>query len=678
MPWAISIREPTAGKEIAHPQAFNRILSVAEMDAAALTPGSVRNGLKLWLPMTNVDDVYDRSGNGNDGTATDLDPGGSGPPITRELTLPPGFVRVPAGTTTVTQHVIARFADGVTYPGAQLRGYGPASVIRGNSSTSALPTTPIDQRSVVMTEDFGYGIAQWQSDTETTRKAVLQATVRDLTIAGHDETGTGYSAGGLVNNNPNLWNKIKGKITNATTTSPIRITSPFYSLPTGATLTISGLDSLNNDGVDGSRTVTRLTGTITSTSGGNPVVVTAPGHNLTDQTSVLISNVTGNEIANGIHVITYIDANSFSIPVDGMGTGSMGGNWDSLDIFSINVNYTTGSYTPGTGSWKSTYWGDKYHGLLMRSSGLLVQNVNFFYFPGTALVVKKGGAGGQTGPKLMFDREKARIWDCKVNRAYSGFWIDDIDSVVGRLEGSDLRDYGIKFGRTIEEGGGGGSTQIDGALHFYGVGQGGTDEPAVWFPDGAGGCWGGPIYAENAPVGVLVESSNNQLGPIHSHSCSLANLRIKNADYNRFSHFDIRANVLGALLENAQYTSLVNGTFAVETNATGIRLASGNAGVRLFVDGVVFNAFGKSNTVAIDADVTLNDTTIIATFLGGDETGTGNVGIDLVDGMTSRIGFNNYIRITTRNWDESDTDIDLPAMWDSSNTIIVNGTAKTP
>jgi hypothetical protein len=47
----------------------------------------------------------------------------------------------------------------------------------------------------------------------------------------------------------------------------------------------------------------------------------------------------------------------------------------------------------------------------------------------------------------------------------------DTDAAVGKLEGFDLRDYCIKF--TMP------GAQIDGSLHFYGVGLDGVDQPAV-------------------------------------------------------------------------------------------------------------------------------------------------------------------------------------------------------
>jgi hypothetical protein len=668
--------------KIAHVQVFNRVLTPAETDRALLTPGSVTEGLRLWLPMTNELDIYDRSGNGFDGTPKGTDPdkvstGNNSPPIDRKSGLAPGIVMLPSGITSITQLVIPRYGEGTNYPSGQLRGCGPASEIRANAFTVTLPSTPKDTRSVVMTEDFAEPIGQWQSDTAD-KKAVLQAAVRDLTIAGYDETGTDYFSPGVVNNQPAIWNRIVGAISNVTPTQPVRITSWNHSLPTGASVTIKDVEGMTGIS-ENPYTITKLTGSILYTSNTNPMQVYSSGHNLQNGTVIDIYGVTDNQDANDVWTVTVLDSNIFTVPLDAsmLQQGDDGG-WTSRDIFSLDNSSASGTYVPDTGRWESDYWDDKYHGLLIRCSGPLVENVNFFYIPGTALEVLKGGTGSHTGPKLAFDREKARIWDCKVNRAYSGFHIRDVDAVVGRLEGSELRDFGIKFSPPVDGQPGAGSVQIEGPLHFYGVGTGGIDQPAVWFASGTGGCWGGPIYAESSPVGILVESSDNQLGPVHSHSCGIANLRIW-GEYNRFSPFDIRADAVGALIEGGKFASFVNGTFIVQSNAKGIKLASGNAGEGLIVDDVVFNAYGKSNTVGIDANVTISDSTIIATFIGGDNVGSGNVCIDLKeDNGTSRLGERNYIRITTRNWTGADTDIDLPTSWSTSNTIIVNGQPRTP
>ena len=57
---------------IQHVQVFNRILTAREMDAALRRPGSIRNGLKLWLPMYHASYLADHSGSGFHGTGANL------------------------------------------------------------------------------------------------------------------------------------------------------------------------------------------------------------------------------------------------------------------------------------------------------------------------------------------------------------------------------------------------------------------------------------------------------------------------------------------------------------------------------------------------------------------------------------------------------------------------------
>jgi hypothetical protein len=75
---------------IAHVQIFNRILSDTESDDCLRRPGSVTNGLRLWLPMTNPSAINDHSGNNFHSTATQLLTGSNGPPI---FVSPPGAPR---------------------------------------------------------------------------------------------------------------------------------------------------------------------------------------------------------------------------------------------------------------------------------------------------------------------------------------------------------------------------------------------------------------------------------------------------------------------------------------------------------------------------------------------------------------------------------------------------------
>lgn len=65
---------------IAYVQGFNVILTAPEMDQCLRRPGSVRRGLKLFQPMLHSGYLADLSGNGFNGTGTDLANRVGGPP----------------------------------------------------------------------------------------------------------------------------------------------------------------------------------------------------------------------------------------------------------------------------------------------------------------------------------------------------------------------------------------------------------------------------------------------------------------------------------------------------------------------------------------------------------------------------------------------------------------------
>jgi hypothetical protein len=409
----------------------------------------------------------------------------------------------------------------------------------------------------------------------------------------------------------------------------------------------AGVDSVvNNDPA----TWNRIIGAIQSTSGTgtSPIVVTTTAaHTLANGNQVEISGILGNTNANGTHTITVTGTTTFT-----------------LNSSSPNGNYDANS----KGIWKSTSrWPDKYHGLLLKGSGLLVKNVNLFYFPGTALHITDGGAGGPTGPKLPFDREVSRIWDCKVDRAYRGFLIDT-NAVVGRLEGFRLRDYGVKFTAP--------GAQIDGSLHFYGVGGGGVDQPAVWFASGADGCVGGPIYAETSPVTLLIESSGNVLGPIYSHTGFSKNIVIK-GEQNTLGPLtvDVPASTVGVTIHD-QFNKLIGGSIELKsTSAVGVHIESGgDSGNGLVIRDIRFLGQSATQGTAVTTDAVLNNCTIEAHL---QNVGTG---IDLNPGGQSKLGNNNTIRITTF---QVTTPINLPSSWDdddaggSRNRIWIDGVEQT-
>jgi concanavalin A-like lectin/glucanase superfamily protein len=165
--------------KIAHMQVFNRLLSEAEQEACLRVPGSVTNGLRLWLPMTHISDIDDASGNGFHGTGTSLKTGSPGPILNPPGTAP-GNVFLKEGVTTVTQQVIPRYADLSSHPAGQLKGAGPGSAIQGSLYG---PTDGSDPQEIVVTEDYAYpnGIKQWQSGAFGTAVA---ANVADATASG--------------------------------------------------------------------------------------------------------------------------------------------------------------------------------------------------------------------------------------------------------------------------------------------------------------------------------------------------------------------------------------------------------------------------------------------------------------------------------------------------------------
>ena len=77
--------------------------------------------------------------------------------------------------------------------------------------------------------------------------------------------------------------------------------------------------------------------TLTSNSQANPTVFTATAHNLQTGDTVTIAGVTGaNADPNGSRVVTRINANSFSVPVNCSTAGGTGGT-ATLDPASIGI-----------------------------------------------------------------------------------------------------------------------------------------------------------------------------------------------------------------------------------------------------------------------------------------------------------------------------------------------------
>jgi hypothetical protein len=198
--------------KIAHVQVFNRVLTPAEADRALLTPGSVTKDLRLWLPMTNLLDTYDRSGNGHDGTAAYISTGKDWPPIDKVRGLAPGIVMLPSGITPIGQFVIPRYNSPQQHPSGnspqdhpsgELRGSGPMSIIAATPETVNQPNP-----AVVVTEGNHVSppedISEWQvGSSNATAPAVLQPTLTNCTVIGYI-ANYDWTQEGVVNDQPRM------------------------------------------------------------------------------------------------------------------------------------------------------------------------------------------------------------------------------------------------------------------------------------------------------------------------------------------------------------------------------------------------------------------------------------------------------------------------------------------
>lgn len=77
---------------------------------------------------------------------------------------------------------------------------------------------------------------------------------------------------------------------------------------------------------------------ITGATNASPIVITSADHGLTTGTRVTISGVGGNTAANSTFVVTYIDADTFSLDGStGNGAYTSGGNWNVTGLYSVTL-----------------------------------------------------------------------------------------------------------------------------------------------------------------------------------------------------------------------------------------------------------------------------------------------------------------------------------------------------
>jgi hypothetical protein len=108
----------------------------------------------------------------------------------------------------------------------------------------------------VTTDNWGSNVAGYQSVTEAWSPANLGLQIRDLTLAGYDDTGTDYADQmGVVGGEVQLSNLPSGGITNVANTTPIGITTSAEEPRTGQRVKITGTGVMAID--NNTYTVTR-------------------------------------------------------------------------------------------------------------------------------------------------------------------------------------------------------------------------------------------------------------------------------------------------------------------------------------------------------------------------------------------------------------------------------------
>lgn len=316
---------------------------------------------------------------------------------------------------------------------------------------------------------------------------------------------------------------------------------------------------------------------------------------------------------------------------------------------------TGGNMNPAT--WAATAF--SYDGMRVKATAPTIEHVGFFGIPGTCLYVA-GNSGAQNGQNRLYDAEKGFVGDLRFGRALRGVEINVIDVAVGRMEGREFRDYGIKFST--------GAAQVDGAQHWYGIDRAGTPGAAVWIPSAAGQNWiDGSIYAEQAKYGVLIEGSGNSLAKVYSKVCDDANIYMggerNTVDY---AELEVEANSTGVIIVTHFNRVLSGKVFMAATTSVGVNINSGgNAGNGIVLRDMTFVGASTTLGTAINVQETLNDSTIIVHF---ETVGTG---LDVDAAGVSKIGNGNTIIVTSSAGTVA-TPIDLPDTWTTTPTTTTN------
>jgi hypothetical protein len=251
------------------------------------------------------------------------------------------------------------------------------------------------------------------------------------------------------------------------------------------------------------------------------------------------------------------------------------------------------------------------------------------------------------------DRTKPILRDIAIERAYRGMLLLQVDQFVNNVSIGWVRDYGIKLDNS--------AAQLQ-HIHTYGSGQIG-----VWVASGQN--WGNDLLLEDTTIGMKIDAHGTAFTSIVSRNHSGKNIEIAGAS-NTVSDVQLEvASGASGLHISGHLNQLDETRIELAGQSTGIRVANAG-GTRLKITNTTIEGTGAAGQVGFLADAVLNDAVI---FL---DVANLSTGIDLNAGGVSRIGRNNVISITgTTNVGQL---ANLPATWDSSNKIYINGVLAGP
>ncbi len=123
-------------------------------------------------------------------------------------------------------------------------------------------------------------------------------------------------------------------LTEASNVPTASATTPTYRVYGASGLMTNGTGSLTS----------KDTGNITNATNASPIVITSANHKLTTGMRVTVASVGGNTAANGTHIITVVDANSFSLDgSSGNGAYTSGGTWTVTGLYEVSFTPTSGN-----------------------------------------------------------------------------------------------------------------------------------------------------------------------------------------------------------------------------------------------------------------------------------------------------------------------------------------------